>query len=154
MLLAKTSRRWSHAAGKSHLRLSCSGSEQRMLRLIASIADGIPVDLQDTLTSIDDHNIQLLLQAVLRVRKTAITSTTLIISKFREERQLPRPAAPGPWPGSPPHSASTPPPSRAPLPPSPRTPAPETARAAPSPSAVHQVRIEVVMLNLGCSEPR
>jgi hypothetical protein len=36
-----------------------------MLRLIASIADGIPVDLQDTLTSIDNHNIQLLLQAVL-----------------------------------------------------------------------------------------
>lgn len=44
--------------------LPCSG-ERRMLRLIASIADGIPVDLQDTLTSIDDHNIQLLLQAVL-----------------------------------------------------------------------------------------
>jgi hypothetical protein len=45
--------------------LPCSGSEQRMLRLIASIADGIPVDLQDTLTSIDDHNIQLLIRAVL-----------------------------------------------------------------------------------------
>jgi len=45
--------------------LPCSGSEQRILRLIASIADGIPVDLQDTLTGIDDHNIQLLLQAVL-----------------------------------------------------------------------------------------
>jgi hypothetical protein len=45
--------------------LPCSGSEHRVLRLIASIADGIPVDLQDTLTSIDDHNIQLLLRAVL-----------------------------------------------------------------------------------------
>lgn len=45
--------------------LPCSASEQRMLRLIASIADGIPVDLQQTLTGIDDHNIQLLLQAVL-----------------------------------------------------------------------------------------
>jgi hypothetical protein len=45
--------------------LPCSSGERRMLRLIASIADGIPVDLQDTLTSIDDHNIQLLLRAVL-----------------------------------------------------------------------------------------
>jgi hypothetical protein len=45
--------------------LPCSGGEQRMLRLIASIADGIPVDLQQALTSIDDRNIQLLLQAVL-----------------------------------------------------------------------------------------
>lgn len=45
--------------------LPCSGGERRMLRLIASIAGGIPVDLQDALTSIDDHNIQLLLRAVL-----------------------------------------------------------------------------------------
>ncbi len=45
--------------------LPCSGGEQRMLRLIASIADGIPADLQDILTGIDDHNIQLLLKAVL-----------------------------------------------------------------------------------------
>ena len=45
--------------------LPSSGSEQRMLRLIASIAHGIPVDLQQTLTGIDDHNIQLLLRAVL-----------------------------------------------------------------------------------------
>ena len=29
-----------------------------MLRMTASIADGIPVDLRDT-TGIDDHNIQL-----------------------------------------------------------------------------------------------
>lgn len=45
--------------------LPCSGSEQRMLRLIASIAHGIPVDLQAALTGIDDHNIRLLLRAVL-----------------------------------------------------------------------------------------
>jgi hypothetical protein len=36
-----------------------------MLRMTASIADGIPVDLRDSLTGIDDHNIQLLLRAVL-----------------------------------------------------------------------------------------
>jgi hypothetical protein len=47
--------------------LTCSGGEQRMLRAIASIADGIPADLQDTLTGIDSHNVQLLLQAVLHV---------------------------------------------------------------------------------------
>jgi hypothetical protein len=45
--------------------LPCSGGEQRMLRLIASIADGIPADLHDILTGIDHHNIQLLLKAVL-----------------------------------------------------------------------------------------
>jgi hypothetical protein len=42
-----------------------SGGEQRMLRMTASIADGIPVDLRDSLTGIDDHNVQLLLRAVL-----------------------------------------------------------------------------------------
>lgn len=45
--------------------LPCSGGEQRMLRMTASIADGILVDLRDSLTGIDDHNIQLLLRAVL-----------------------------------------------------------------------------------------
>jgi len=45
--------------------LLCSGGEKRMLRMTASIADGILVDLRDSLTGIDDHNIQLLLQAVL-----------------------------------------------------------------------------------------
>ena len=44
--------------------LPCSGGEQRMLRLTASLADGIPVDLQDTLTGIDDHNVQLLITAI------------------------------------------------------------------------------------------
>jgi hypothetical protein len=45
--------------------LPCSGGERRMLRLTASIADGIPVDLQDALTGIDDHNVQLLVRTVL-----------------------------------------------------------------------------------------
>jgi hypothetical protein len=45
--------------------LPSSGGEQRMLRITASLADGIPVDLRDSLTGIDDHNIQLLLTAVL-----------------------------------------------------------------------------------------
>jgi hypothetical protein len=45
--------------------LPCSGGEQRMLRITASLADGIPVDLQDTLTSLDDENITRLLTAIL-----------------------------------------------------------------------------------------
>ncbi|MGH7735314.1 MAG: hypothetical protein ACREOE_16895 [Gemmatimonadales bacterium] len=44
--------------------LPCSGGEQRMLKLTASLADGIPVDLQDTITGIDDRNIQLLITAI------------------------------------------------------------------------------------------
>ncbi len=46
--------------------LPCSGGEQRMLRITASLADGIPVDLRDTLTGLDDRNVQLLITAVLR----------------------------------------------------------------------------------------
>jgi hypothetical protein len=36
--------------------LPCSGSEGRILRLAASLAHAIPVDLQDALTGLDDHN--------------------------------------------------------------------------------------------------
>jgi hypothetical protein len=45
--------------------LPCSGCEQRMLRITASIGGGIPVNLQDSLTGIDEHNVQLILRAVL-----------------------------------------------------------------------------------------
>jgi hypothetical protein len=45
--------------------LPCSGSEQRILRLAASIADGIPVSLRDTLTGLDDRNIKLVITAIL-----------------------------------------------------------------------------------------
>ena len=44
--------------------LSCSGGEQRMLKITASLADGIPVDLRDTLTGLDDDNVGLLLKAI------------------------------------------------------------------------------------------
>ncbi|MBV9451085.1 MAG: hypothetical protein JO345_34880 [Streptosporangiaceae bacterium] len=46
--------------------LPCSGGEQRMLKITASLAGGIPVDLQDTITGLDDRNIQLLLTAISR----------------------------------------------------------------------------------------
>jgi hypothetical protein len=44
----------------------CSGGEQRMLKITASLAGGIPVDLQDTLPGLDDRNIQLLITAIFR----------------------------------------------------------------------------------------
>ena len=46
--------------------LPCSGGEQRMLKITASLADGIPVDLRDTITGLDGRNIQLLLTAIRR----------------------------------------------------------------------------------------
>jgi hypothetical protein len=45
--------------------LPCSGGENRMLRLPASLAGGIPVNLRDALTGLDDRNIQLVIKAVL-----------------------------------------------------------------------------------------
>lgn len=45
--------------------LPCSGGEQRMLRLAASLASGIPVDLRDALTGLDNLNINLVITAVL-----------------------------------------------------------------------------------------
>lgn len=44
--------------------LPCSGGERRILRLAASLAAGIPVDLQDAVTGLDDRNIRLLLAAI------------------------------------------------------------------------------------------
>jgi hypothetical protein len=45
--------------------LPCSGGEQRILRLAASLADGIPIDLRDTLTGLDNRNIELTITAIL-----------------------------------------------------------------------------------------
>ena len=45
--------------------LPCSGGENRILRLAASLAAGIPVSLRDTLTGIDGRGTQLVVQAVL-----------------------------------------------------------------------------------------
>lgn len=57
---------WPAAVTALGASLPCSGGEQRMLKLTASLADGIPVDLRDTLTGLDDRNIQLLITAVRR----------------------------------------------------------------------------------------
>lgn len=45
--------------------LPCSGGENRMLRLAASLAAGIPVSLRGALTGIDGRGTQLVVQAVL-----------------------------------------------------------------------------------------
>lgn len=45
-------------------RLPCSGGEDRMLRLAASPAVGIPVDLRAALTGLDGHNAELVAHAV------------------------------------------------------------------------------------------
>ena len=45
--------------------LPCSGGERRVLTLSASLAGGIPVDLRDAATGLDDRNIQRLVTAIL-----------------------------------------------------------------------------------------
>jgi hypothetical protein len=46
--------------------LPCSGGERRMLRLTASLADGVPVDLREALTGIDNVNLGHLITAIRR----------------------------------------------------------------------------------------
>jgi hypothetical protein len=46
-------------------RLPCSGSEEQLLRIAASLAEGIPVDLGEALTSLDRGNLMLVAGAVL-----------------------------------------------------------------------------------------
>jgi len=56
---------WPAAITALHNSLPCSGGEQRILRLAASLAGGIPVNLRDALTSLDDHSIQRVIKAIL-----------------------------------------------------------------------------------------
>lgn len=44
--------------------IPCSGGERRILLLSASLAGGIPVDLRDTVTGLDEHNTALLITAI------------------------------------------------------------------------------------------
>jgi hypothetical protein len=45
-------------------RLPCSGGEGRMLKIAASLAEGVPVNLRDGLTGLDTTNINLVARAV------------------------------------------------------------------------------------------
>jgi hypothetical protein len=57
---------WHAAIAALHAgELPCSGGERRVLQLSASLAGGIPVDLRDTVTGLDDDNIASLVTAVL-----------------------------------------------------------------------------------------
>jgi hypothetical protein len=47
-------------------RLPCSGSEARMLRIAASIGEGVPVDLREALTELNTVNTALVARAVAR----------------------------------------------------------------------------------------
>lgn len=47
--------------------LACSGGDERMLRLVASLVDGIPVNLRDNLIGLDSRNIDLVSRAVLHL---------------------------------------------------------------------------------------
>lgn len=44
--------------------LACSAGEARMLRIAASLAEGIPIDLRDALTGLDANNLDLVAQAI------------------------------------------------------------------------------------------
>lgn len=58
--------------------LPCSGGERRVLRLAASLADGIPVDLRDAFTGMDAANVDRAVQAMLHAagRSPAVTRVT------------------------------------------------------------------------------
>lgn len=57
---------WSAAVGALEAgRLPCSPSEGQVLRIAASIADGVPVDLRDGVSGLDTANIVLVAEAVL-----------------------------------------------------------------------------------------
>jgi hypothetical protein len=47
-------------------RLACSDSEGHVLRLAASLAEGVPVDLGECLSVLDHTNADLVAEAVLR----------------------------------------------------------------------------------------
>jgi len=56
---------WEEAVGAVTARnLGCSSSEAQVLAIAASIAEGVPRDLGDALTGLDDHNVSLVAEAV------------------------------------------------------------------------------------------
>jgi hypothetical protein len=56
---------WEDAIAALHSgELPCSGGERRVLELSSSLAGGIPVDLRDAVTGLDDGNIARLVTAI------------------------------------------------------------------------------------------
>jgi hypothetical protein len=57
---------WDAAIAALHAgELPCSGGERRVLKLSSSLAGGIPVDLRDAVTGLDDGNTARLVTAIL-----------------------------------------------------------------------------------------
>jgi hypothetical protein len=57
---------WDAAIAALHAgELPCSGGERRVLELSSSLSGGIPVDLRDAVTGLDDGNIARLVTAIL-----------------------------------------------------------------------------------------
>jgi hypothetical protein len=56
---------WPAAIAALGSSLPCCAGEQRMLRITASLADGLPVDLGDAVTGLDDENIARLVTSIL-----------------------------------------------------------------------------------------
>jgi len=57
---------WDAAVTALHAgELPCSGGERRVLELSSSLSGGIPVDLRDAVTGLDDANIARLVTAIL-----------------------------------------------------------------------------------------
>ena len=63
---------------------ACSGGERRIFRLAASLAAGLPVNLRDTLTGLDEHNLTSRSAPSCTPQATVRPPRTMIISKFRE----------------------------------------------------------------------
>jgi hypothetical protein len=65
-------------------RLPCSGSEAALLRIAASVAEGIPVDLGEAVTSLDEHNLALVTESLLRAGgSTASVSAAAGVGDWR-----------------------------------------------------------------------
>ena len=61
-------------------KLPCSAGERRILAAAASIAAGIPVDLRDTATGLDAHNLDQLIIAIARASGKLPTAAPTIAS--------------------------------------------------------------------------
>lgn len=70
--------RWPEAvAALDHGQLSGSNSENKILRLAAALAEGIPIDLLTAVTGLDDNNLQRVTTAIRHAagRRPAASST-------------------------------------------------------------------------------
>jgi hypothetical protein len=84
-----------------HGDLPGSDSEQQMLRLAASIADGLPADLRDALTSLDHRNINRVITAVLHTSGLPCPSSqAAAVHRIAASLDADQPAAPGDVPAA------------------------------------------------------